>query len=171
MTEETQVTETKKPRPRLYKHNMGSAKYGFGILVSPDGKHENKSCNGKEAVFILGPGRVGRYFTTNPVEIALLDQEIALGHPNIFVDANEYELSEEAADPVSFMKAKIRAEVIAEMKRNELAATDPARDMGTSEQGKLNAANTSDVAPVAAGGSAVSLQARLVSLLPQSPSK
>lgn len=171
MTDPTTATTLpevpKKPRPRLYKHTLGSAKYGFGILLSPDGKNQNASCNGREAIFIVGPGsRAGRYFTTNPVEIALLDNEIALGHPNIYVDDNERELTEEAADPVSFMKASIRAQLIKELGLNELRATDPERDMGKSEQGKLNAASTTDIASVAAGGSAQSLQARLVNLIP-----
>jgi hypothetical protein len=149
--QEAQPVEQTKPLPRLYKHRLGSAQYHFGILEYPDGK-VNKSVNGKAALFIVGPGQQwGRYATSNPIEQQLLDNEIALDHPNIFIDPTERELTAEMADPVYFLTQRIRAQVIQEMQEAMAKATNPDRDMGTSEQGKLNAQSTQDVAAVAAG--------------------
>jgi hypothetical protein len=46
------------------------------------------------------------------------------------------------ADPVYFLTQRIRAQVIQEMQEAMAKATNPDRDMGTSEQGKLNAQST-----------------------------
>jgi hypothetical protein len=158
------TTETKESKARLYKHTLGSAKYGFGILTTSDGRKDD-SVNGREAHFIVGLGqRFGRYATKNPVEIALLDKEVEAKHPNIFIDSGEREVSEDALNPVAALTAKIRKELLMEMRQKELDATNPERDMGESVQGKLNPSSTTSIAPVAAGGDASTLAARLVQL-------
>lgn len=146
------TTQETRPNPKIYKHTFGSAQYIFGILGTKGAANADDSVNGKVAHFIVGPGqRFGRYITSNPVEIALLNKEIELRHPNIFVDANESELTPEMADPLTALRARIRAEILAEEQAKVAAATNPERNMGNSEQGKLNAQSTSDVAATALG--------------------
>jgi hypothetical protein len=152
----------------VYKHTFGSAQYIFGIYGEKGQPGSNASVNGRIAYFIVPPGkRFGWYMTKNPVEIALLDQEVMSNHPNIFIDKDEWEVTPEMADPMMALRAKIRAEIIAEEKARIELISDPNRDMGESVQGKLNAQSTADIAPTAAGGgpSAASVSSRLTALL------
>jgi hypothetical protein len=58
------------------------------------------------------------------------------------------------------LRKEIEAQIRAEMEK----ATDPANDMGNSDQGPLKVATSADVAQAAQGGSGTSLAARLVNL-------
>lgn len=126
---------------KIYKATLPSVNYIFK--------------NGKPAIFIQG-----KYATAVVAEIAELDDEIALGHPHIFVDPNEAEIDSNALSPIEALTAQIRAQLVAEMQ----AATDPSNDMGTSTQGALKPASTSDIAAAAVGGSGEGLSARLMNL-------
>ncbi len=119
----------------LFKSRMGSMSY---ILK-----------DGASAVFIRG-----EYKTDVPSQIAELAKEVDDGHPMIYIDANEVTVSPDRDDPIATLRKRIAQEERARILEEMAAATNPARDMGTSEQGKLNAASTSDIAPVAAGGDA-----------------
>lgn len=121
-------------------------------------KNAISSCNyifkdGTQAVFKLGV-----YLTNNPHRIAELEEEVKRGHPHITIDKNDYEVSKEDLDPEAVLRKKHFAEFQSEMEANAN------RDMGTSEQGKLNAANSKDMAAVTSNGAA-SLGAVPVSLL------
>jgi len=126
---------------RVYKATLPSVNYIFR--------------NGKPAIFVQG-----KFATGVADEIAELDDEIAKGHPIIYVDAAEREIDSEAVDPL----AALRAKIIAEYKASEAAAIDPTNDMGTSTQGALTPASTADIAVAAEGGSGVGLAARLMSV-------
>lgn len=115
--------------------------------------------NGKAGYFIKG-----RYSTALPNEIEELDNEVALRHPNISIDPNELEIDTEA-DPLAGLKARLRQEILDDIRAQELISINPARDMGKSEQGKLNPASTTDIAPTSAGGDATQVVSRLASLM------
>jgi hypothetical protein len=98
--------------------------------------------NGKYAYFIDG-----KFVTDIVSEIEHLENEIANGHPCIFVKEAERTV-EVFADPIVALRAKIEKEIRAEM----AAATNPENDMGKSVQGPLTMANSSTVGELTAGG-------------------
>jgi hypothetical protein len=126
---------------RLYKATLPSINYVFR--------------NGKPAIFVQG-----RFSTGVPDEIAELDDEIAKGHPHIFVDAEEKEISSVFVDPIQALRSKIEAEVRAQM----AAASNLSNDRGNYDQGKLVPASSTDVAVAAEGGSGAGLAARLMTI-------
>ena len=95
--------------------------------------------NGKVAPFIGG-----KYTTDIAHEIAELDAEIAQRHPHI--TANKEEVVT-LSEPMEVLKQKFFAEFEAAQK----AALNKNNDAGTSEQGKLNVANSTTVAAGMAG--------------------
>lgn len=99
--------------------------------------------NGKPAIFQNGVFR-----TSNENEAQHLDYEISQGHPHIYRDAQEKEVMSNEVDPISVLRKKIIDEYKAQLE----AATNPANDMGNSQQGPVKPANSSDVAAAAAGG-------------------
>lgn len=124
---------------KIYKATLPSINYVFR--------------NGKPAIFVQG-----KYATTVETEITELDDEIAKGHPHLYVDAAESEIDADAVNPLSALRAKIEAEIRAQM----AAATNPMNDMGTSDEEKLKPASSADVSDAAAGGSGAGLAARLM---------
>ena len=112
--------------------------------------------NGKPAIFINGAFR-----TDVDWEIGELTNEVKLGHPHIYIDKNEVTVDSAMLDPMAQLRARIIAE---EAEKIRAAAGNPDRDMGTSEQQKLNVGTTRDIAEAAVGGSGTSLAARLVNL-------
>jgi len=111
--------------------------------------------NGKAIVFVNG-----KYHTDKVDEIAFLDGVVAEDRGTIYVNRDKPTVSAEDLDPMKALEAQFRAKFIAEMQ----AQLDPNNDRGTSEQGKLNAASTTTIAPVAAGGDGASagLMAKLM---------
>jgi hypothetical protein len=112
----------------LFKSNQLSSNYIFR--------------SGKVANFVHG-----RFSTDMQSEIDELESEIKLGHPNIFKDSKEATIDTEKLDPLWRIKENIRAEILADIAKNN----DPNRDMGSYNSGKLNAASTRDIESVAAG--------------------
>lgn len=100
--------------------------------------------NGKPAIFIAG-----RFLTDIPAEIKELEEEIALGHPHIYVDDNEETV--EAADPGELMMG-LREKFFKEFQEAHQRALNPDNDMGSTDQVPLNPASSTDVATAAAGG-------------------
>ena len=111
--------------------------------------------NGKPGIFVQG-----RYCTDIEAEIAELEDEISKGHPHIYIDKDEAEIDSNAVDPIAALRAKIEAEVRAQM----AAATDPTNDMGSTTQEPLKPASSADVSEAAQGGSGVGLAARLMAV-------
>lgn len=110
--------------------------------------------NGKAAIFVQGA-----YRTNVAWEIQELEAEVANNHPHIFVDAKEKTIEARLVDPMEALKDKI----IKEHMENLARATDPDRDMGTTEHLKLNTATSRNVAEAMLGGPGT-LNARLANL-------
>jgi len=92
--------------------------------------------NGKEAHFINGR------FTTDVVgEIEQLNAEIAEGHPHLFTKPEALTITVADLDPLAEIKRKAIEEHMAKL----AAASNPENDMGTSEQTKLDVANSVSV--------------------------
>jgi len=96
----------------------------------------------------------GMYSTDNPEYITYLDKEIEKNGFGgvIYIDKNARTITAEQKNPMLALRAKLFAEFEAE----RLTKLNPNNDMGTSEQGKLKPASTSDIASVALGGDASS---------------
>lgn len=137
----TTSTTVETPKKRLYWATMPFLNYVFS--------------KGKMAVF-----KHHRYATDIPAEIEELDKEVAAGHPQIYVKADQPFLSDEMDDPLKALRNKFIAEYLAEQAK----FTDPANDMGTSSQQQIRPQSTSDIASVAAGGDATQSAAKLVEL-------
>lgn len=127
-------------------------------------------CTLQSCQYVFRSGHVakfahGRYATEVPEEIAELDHEVLLKHPNIFIDPME-EVVDTDYDPRAEMKKKMREEILAEIAaEHERASGDLGRDMGSSDvNAKFKPASTTDIAPVAAGGDGANIAARLKSL-------
>lgn len=132
---ETTATAAPAPTPkRVFKSHIPSCNFIFS--------------NGKPAIFVGG-----KYITDNENEIQSLEYEIKQGHPHLFIDPDEREV----AIPLSGneLVAGLRAKIIAELEAEGRLASDPGRDMGSSDQSQVKPANSQDVAPAAAGGSGV----------------
>jgi len=105
---------------RVFRSNISSCRYVFK--------------NGKVAPFIGG-----KYTTDIKHEIDELDAEIDMKHPHI--SANKEEVVS-TVEPLEALKARFFAEFQAAQAANLLKDNDA----GTSEQGKLNVANSTTVA-------------------------
>jgi hypothetical protein len=97
------ATSAQKQEPEkqftLFKATMQSCQYFFK--------------DGSRADFVAG-----RFATDDPVRIAELQAEIKAKHPHIRVDAKELTTTQVVQDPLSHLRAKIRAELEAEMMAN-----------------------------------------------------
>ena len=113
-----------------YKSRIYSCKYAFK--------------NGKEANFVDFT-----YLTDIKTEIDELDEEIALGHPTLYVDPQKKTVDTSKKDPLEDIRAKAVADYLAQQKN----ATLLTNDRGTSEPGKLNVATSASIAAATAGSS------------------
>lgn len=95
--------------------------------------------NGKAAVF-----QNGRYLTDLESEAAQLDSEIAQKHPHISRPVLEVDrtIQSDQLDPMSQLRSKIRAEILAEERAAVLEATNPLNDMGSTTQTQVVPAST-----------------------------
>jgi len=109
--------------------------------------------DGVSAVFQFGVHR-----TADPARIAELEAEVAANHPHIYIDPKEREIDEDMVNPENVLRAKLRAEILAEL-------ADPNRDMGAYEQQALKPSSTADISTADISGSSNSAAgARLTSL-------
>lgn len=103
------------------------------------------------STFIFPNGEVaafqgGRYATDNPAKAAYLQYEIDAGNPYLYRKEGSMQVSKEDLAP----DAEYRKRVIAEYLASQEAAKANPPEMGTSEQGKLNVADTLELGQVAA---------------------
>lgn len=118
--------------------------------------------------FVFKSGEVAnfvhhRYYTTKENEIRELDYEIkVMKHPAFYINPRETKVNPAEQDPLIRFKKKVIEEYLREL----AAKTDPNNDMGNVTAQPLTPTSTTDVAAVAAGGSAESVKARLSALLP-----
>ena len=113
-------------------------------------KNYVKNCSyffkdGTQAPFING-----KFVTTIEKQIKELEDEVAGGHPHIYIDAEEKEVDTEALTPMEILKAEMKA-----LARKELLASgllDPSKNT-TSSQAPFasSVANTFNIAEGAAG--------------------
>lgn len=129
------TTDTSQEVKRLYKSTIK-----FNNIIFP---------NGHVAHF-----KGGMYVTDNPEYISYLDAQIAQNGFGgvIYIDPEARTITAEQENPMLALKRKFYEEFEAE----RAAKMNPSNDMGSSEQGKLNPASTTDIAPVALGGDASS---------------
>jgi hypothetical protein len=132
-------------------------------------KSSARSCN-----VILPDGvtlnfRMGMYSTADEGVIKYLDRQIAKNGfgGSIYIDPNARTITEEQENPMLALRKKIIAEYVAEQN----AFLNPGNDMGTSDQGKLKPASTSDIAPVAASGDSTARLIPVAAKLGQAASK
>ena len=120
---------------RLYKSNLSSVN-----MYTPGDAAKGIPC--KRIIFVKGI-----FQTSDEDIIAYLDKECKNGHPDIRIDEDE-----KYFDPAKYdIREMLKREVRLEMEREAMLAAQN-RNMGSSEQGKLNAASTSTIAATAAGG-------------------
>lgn len=135
MTEEVVVLN-------VYKSRVNSIKYLFK--------------DGTEAAFVNGV-----YRTQDPAKIAELDTELANNrHPILYIDSAEKTVQSDMVDPMAVLRQRIIDEYLA----SQAAAIDPTRDMGSTEETKLNPASTADIASASAGGDGSASASALSSL-------
>jgi len=92
----------------------------------------------------------GMYVTDVPAQIEYLDAQIAQNGFGgaVYIDPTARTITAEQENPMLALRKRLFEEFEAE----RLAKIDPNNDMGSSAQGKLNPASTTDIAPVALGG-------------------
>jgi hypothetical protein len=92
----------------------------------------------------------GRFITAEEDKINFLDRAIARNEfgGNVYIDPHARTISEAEENPMKALEKQIIARYLAE----QAAHTNLENNFGDYEQGKLNAASTTDIAPVAAGG-------------------
>lgn len=99
------------------------------------------------------------YATSAEDEIEELTKECKNSHPNYYIDDEMKQVDSSALNPMEVLRAQIRAEERAAL----LAATNQGRDMGTTEQGKLEGiANSQTITGMAAASEAQATAARTV---------
>ena len=100
------------------------------------------------------------YATSAEDEIEELTKECKNGHPNYYIDSEMTQVDSSALNPMEVLRAQIRAEERAAL----LAATNPNRDMGeTNQSGKLEGiANSQTITGMAAATEAQATAARAV---------
>ena len=98
--------------------------------------------------YVFRSGRVvhfvdGKFTTTNKAEIAELSEECeANPQGNYYIDSEQLTIDADQLDPVALMYAKM----LKQAREEVAAATNPARDMGETKQGKLEGvANTNSI--------------------------
>lgn len=101
---------------------------------------------GKDAIFMNG-----EYLTDVESEVKELMAEIESGHVMIHIDKEKPLVDVRARDPVEAIREQVRLQLIQEAK--DIAESN--RDMGTSEPGALNVANTKSVGEAMSGSTSI----------------
>lgn len=148
-TSVTPIAETPVADKRLYKSTIK-----FCNIILPDGTR----LDFKGGMYITGDEDIIRY----------LDRAIGRNEyqGQIYIDPNARTVTAEQENPMLALRKKLYAEFLAEQQ----AHLDPNNNMGTSTQGPLKAASTTDIAPVTIGGPSVaSLMTAAAKLTPANP--
>ncbi len=109
--------------------------------------------NLKSCQYIFKDGSVayftnGIYTTSDDEKAAQLQNEIKKDHPHLSIEVGREKVAADELDPVSVLKKKLKAEILAEM---QVKTQNPDRDMGMSTQAATNHATTRTIGDVAAG--------------------
>ena len=98
-----------------------------------------------------------KFATEDETQIAELEAECKKGHPIYYVDPEHTHITEAELNPMKAMRDKIIAEYLAE----QAGQLSPENDRGSSDQGALKTANTTNIAANTLEGSTL---ARLMQL-------
>ncbi len=130
-TSVTPVQETAIPEKRLYKSHIK-----FCNIHLPDGTRLDF--------------KGGIYVTDNEDIIHFLDRAIAKNEyaGQIYIDPEARTITAEQENPLIALRKKF----FEEFQKEQMAQLNRNNDRGTSQQGPLKAASTTDIAPVALGG-------------------
>ncbi len=131
---------------------QSSAPTPFHIFYSRTQSMQVIDSRGQPIVFVSG-----RFHTRDEAKISFLNQMIADGTQSIFLDPDNLTMAADQLDPMNVLKAKH----IREYLEQQAQFLDPNQDGGTSVQTKLNAASTTSIAAVAAGGGPGSIANRI----------
>lgn len=140
-------TELSSPAPTVAESRLYKSTLKFNNVIFP---------NGHVAHF-----KGGMFVTDDPEQISYLDGQIAKNGFGgiIYIDPNARTITAEQANPMLALRNQFYREFQAEKAEQQ----NPDNDMGTSEQGRLKPASTTDIAPVALGGDgAATLRAAVV---------
>lgn len=129
---------------------MSDTPVPFHVFYSTTKSMQVIDSKGQPIVFVSG-----RYHTRDTAKITFLNQMIADGSSAVFTNPNQLTMSDADLDPLETLKRKHIAEFLAEQAKH----MDPTNNPGDSVQGPLNAASTTSIAPVAAGGGQSALAA------------
>lgn len=102
----------------------------------------------------------GRFHTKDAKKIAFLQKMIADGTTSVFVRPDQLTMSDADLDPLEVLKKKHIQEYLEEQARH----LNPEANVTESTQGPINAASTTDIAPVAIGGGTSALQQTMARL-------
>lgn len=105
--------------------------------------------DGSQATFVNG-----EFKTANPYEIEQLDKEVRMNHPHIYIDKTVPAVvsAKAEADPMAALRAKIRAEILAESAPQDMGSNRP------QDGSALKPSSTADIATAVAGGVAATGQ-------------
>lgn len=98
--------------------------------------------------------RGGIFITDETDLIEYLDDQVAKRAfgGQIYIDPNARTITAEQENPMLALKKKFYEQ----FQKDQASFINPSNDMGTSDQGKLKPASTTDIAPVALGAGPVS---------------
>lgn len=108
----------------------------------------------------------GRYATDDPSKANFLKSECKLGNPYIYFDPDKEVVTETDLDPMAEYNARIIAAYEAKK-----AAEDKTVDRGTSDQGKLNVADTRNIASAESDSDSPAVKPALKITLPSTHSR
>lgn len=120
----------------------------FHVFYSVTPSMQVIDTKGQPIVFIAG-----RFHTKNADQIAFLQKMIADGSQAVSVNPDQLTMSADDLDPMEALKKKFIAEYL-EQQAQQLS---PEANVTESKQEPLNAASTTSIAPVAAGGGQTAL--------------
>lgn len=109
--------------------------------------------DGSAAIFVSGV-----YRTAEEKKIKELQEEVAAGHPNIFIDPAKLTVDSADVDPIAVLKRKAVEEYLA---AQTAASGDAKRDMGNTDKTVVVPASTEAVASVSAVGAGSATLANL----------
>lgn len=127
----TAPVQAEEPTVKLFRSTLLSCKYIFS--------------KGTVANFVNG-----KYATSNLGEIAELEEQISQGHQHIYVRKGEETIDYDVTDPLAELRKKFFAEFQAAESKRAAEQAD-GREMGSYDQTKLKAANTTDIQAVTVG--------------------
>ena len=134
---------------------MSDSKSDFYVFYSAMPSMQIIDSRGQPIIFVSS-----RFHTRDQAKIDFLNEMIKSGSTSVFVNPNQLTLAADELDPMTVLRKKHIQEYLEEQARQ----LNPEANVSSSVQGPINAASTSDIAPVAAGGGASALTSTIARL-------